>query len=866
MTLWTNYFEMLPDKAQDFYRYEAIITQEGVGDPPVGKKRARIIQLLLKELPPTVPVASDFATTILTATSLGFLERTYLDLYHDEDDTPISRRSQQRYRVLVRHISTVTFADLIDFLASTNLFSEGGAMKDQLIQTANIILGHGMKSSSGVLTRRNNYYPVSLAPNMVEHWMLRHGLEAFRGFFMSVRAATGRILLNVQVQHIVVWQTLPLTALMSKLMSEHMPLADIHGVIAGLWVQLNHRGGKLRRISGLASPSDARHQAHPPRVPALGASATQTSFWKDNDTTPEYVSVATYFRQTYRALREPNLPVVNVGTRPDPVYLPMEVCTVRSMQEYTKKLKPEATADMIKFAVRRAPQNAQTISRRGVDVLRELSEPRMNQFGLRLNHSMITVSGRVLPPVNVLYAGKSFSTRDASWNMREVRFTRGASLPQWSYLWIKLPRSGNAFASMDDVTAAVARFHLMMQKCGIRAPPPIPGREMTLVNPQEPDAEVDRLFATIKNIKLLLVILPSTGATLYNAIKRAGDIKYGIHTVDVVAEGRKFAKMGDNSQYFANVSLKFNLKFGGQNQLLQQSDVGFVAQGKTMLVGLDVTHPDLGSVTGAPSVSSITASVDANLAQWPATVAVQQGRQEMVAALKEMMSSRLQLWQKHNSGRLPDEILVYRDGVGETMYERVCSIEVPLIKSACADLYPAAVTKQGKPHLTVVICGKRIKTRFYPTSEMEQDERTGGTKSGTVVDRGITETRLWDFYLQAHTALQGTPRPAHYVVVYDEIFRRRAEMQTRRDGASAGQVAVDQLESLTHALCYMYGRATKAVSLCPPAYYADLACERARRWLSGVFDGRTGSSGDGGSVDAKDVVVHANLRDSMFYI
>lgn len=318
--LWTNYFELLPDKSQEFFRYEAIITQDGSENPPVGKKRARLIQLLLKELPPTVPVASDFATTILTATSLRFTERTYLLLYHDDGDTPITQRSRQRYRVLVRYINTVTFADLLDYLVSTDLSREGGATKDQLIQTANIVLGHGMKNSSRVLTRRNNYFPVSLAPNLVEKWMLRHGLEAFRGFFMSVRAATGRILLNVQVQHIAVWQTLPLTALMSKLMSEHMPLTDIHGVIAGLWVQLDHRGGKLRRISGLASPLDARTQAHPPRVPALGASAMQTSFWKDDDAAPGYVSVATYFRQTYRALRESSLPLVNVGTRSDPIY------------------------------------------------------------------------------------------------------------------------------------------------------------------------------------------------------------------------------------------------------------------------------------------------------------------------------------------------------------------------------------------------------------------------------------------------------------------------------------------------------------------------------------------------------------------
>jgi len=33
--------------------------------------------------------------------------------------------------------------------------------------------------------------------------------------------------------------------------------------------------------------------------------------------------------------------------------------------------------------------------------------------------------------------------------------------------------------------------------------------------------------------------------------------------------------------------------------------------------------------------------------------------------------------------------------------------------------------------------------------------------------------RNWDFILQAHAAVQGTARPAHYFVVYDKIFRSR---------------------------------------------------------------------------------------------
>jgi eukaryotic translation initiation factor 2C len=77
-------------------------------------------------------------------------------------------------------------------------------------------------------------------------------------------------------------------------------------------------------------------------------------------------------------------------------------------------------------------------------------------------------------------------------------------------------------------------------------------------------------------------------------------------------------------------------------------------------------------------------------------------------------------------------------------------------------------------------------------------------------------------------------------------------------------------------MCYLFGRATKAVSICPPAYYADLACERARCYLGGLMDSSSGSPGasiasgqtghSGQTVDMSLVKIHDNVKDSMFYI
>ena len=66
-------------------------------------------------------------------------------------------------------------------------------------------------------------------------------------------------------------------------------------------------------------------------------------------------------------------------------------------------------------------------------------------------------------------------------------------------------------------------------------------------------------------------------------------------------------------------------------------------------------------------------------------------------------------------------------------------------------------------------------------------------------------------------------------------------------------------------MCYLYGRATKAVSICPPAYYADLVCTRARIHKNELFDD-TESISSADRAKFLERKVHPDLEDAMYYI
>ncbi|KAG9379766.1 Stem cell self-renewal protein Piwi [Pyrenophora tritici-repentis] len=898
--LTANYVELLPPSNMVLYRYDIDVSPEATG-----RKRHRLVELLL-QTPEMTPykgsVATDFRSTMVSKTKLK----------HDEDVIEVQYRSEGEddpaanaavYKIRVKYTNTLSVGDLVDWMNSTNTAEFGD--KQDITQALNIFINHYAKSAKTLATIGSSK-SFSLGQNATKG-DLGSGLEVIRGFFSSVRVATCRILVNINVSHGAFYNAGSLPALMNSYGTRNT--IALEKFLKLVRVQTSHLAEKknkagqviprVKTIFGLARKDDGHKLANRPRITKHGAGAKEVEFWLDGEasapapkpgaegakgkgkkvptkgpaTSGRYISVFDFFKQTYnRVLKNPELPVINCGNRENPMYLPAEVCNVVPGQPSKAKLDGSQTQQMIRYAVRKPWENARSIQNEGIATvgLDANTNLLLRSFGLQVGPGLIKVPGRILNGPKVIYKGnKTADPRFGSWNMINIKFNTGSTLAKWSYVMISLPYARDSFDS-NGLMRVMQEFHQGLIKIGLTANAPLPGQRLQLQNPDDSNLG-PFLKRAADGLDLLFIVLPEANIPLYKRIKSIADKEYGLHTICSV--GSKLAKDRGRDQYIANVALKINLKLGGINQIVENKNLGIIDQNKTMVVGIDVTHPSPGSASNAPSVSAMVASVDRFLGQWPATLRIQRGRQENVDALGEMFKSRLSLWKtkgKHTT--LPENILMYRDGVSEGQYDMVLAQELPQIRKACEETYPATDTKKGLPRITIVICGKRHKTRFYPTKDQDCD-RSGNTKPGTVVDRGVTDARNWDFFLQAHAALQGTARPCHYYIVHDEIFR---QIYAKQIPPPFGNIA-DIVEDLTHNMCYLFGRATKAVSLCPPAYYADLACERARCYLASLYDTPTPSAaqslagtsvagGAGAAPDASDVQIHPKLRDTMFYI
>lgn len=490
---------------------------------------------------------------------------------------------------------------------------------------------------------------------------------------------------------------------------------------------------------------------------------------------------------------------------------------------------------------------------------------------------MVAVYGRMLNRPAVLYKeDRHAQEAKGGWNLRGVKFrdpvpkTKKKLLVNWGCLRL----NGLKNTAYEDVIQKLEEnfkvygIEMILPFEGFATPD---GRPGYFVDSKRCSRTVESLIEEMcqkGEMDILLIILPSKDTALYNRIKRFCDLTQGIHTVCAV-EKELFKKDGT---YLGNLALKFNLKLGGTNHKLQDIEMGIISKGRTMVVGIDVVHQSPGS--GKASIASMVASIDKKLAQWPVDLQVQvREGQEMLDKIGVMLHSRLMLWREHNN-EYPQNILVYRDGVSESQYQQVLEEELEEMQKVSRELYTKA--EESWPRYTLIIVGKRHHTRFFPPENHRHSDSYGNPKRGLVVDRNITEARNWDFFLQSHDAVKGTARPAHYVVLWDEIFTSM-ELGSIHEAIEPRVTAADRLERLSHSLCYMFSRAAKAVSIPAPVYYADIACARAGRYLVEMPSGTDSVTSDGtamtpeqrdklrGELQEK-ITVHDELKDSMFYI
>ena len=851
--LRTNYFKMNIDAEKKLFKYTLDLTaryKESRKDtstakakhpavPPERSRKRRQALALLFEHPDFRAighgVATDYGSIIITSKGLPLDEngtKDYIVTYREtEDREPAS--NPVIYTFKLSYAGLVPMTELLRYLASTPSDPSDFTGKEDAIQALNIIVARTPNFNQGVFQSGNNkffHYPTH--PNA--YYSLGGGLIAVRGYYSSVRTSTLRTLLNVNAQTSSFYPAINVVdLLMQHGRDDWLAVEKFIHLLRVKTNYMKHADGtdavKVKTIFGLSERWDnlldnkgkvvldkQKRVVKRRNIQVKPLNSQQVSF-ECRELGNKTLTIEEYFKEKYSiTLGTPEAWVLNCGTRENPVWIPPELCEVMPGQPFRGPLSEQQTSQIMLVAARRPAENARRITNGAQRVIGfQSNNPSLAAFGVGVDPSMIVIKGRILPAPPVTYANKSrIVPTEASWNLKGKKFAKPVKATKWAVLTL----GATKFKSEHMVSLREAlRTHQTVPDDPINSRAfecPLPGSE------DAKDASIQKIFKTMANagVRMVLVVLPDKTKSTWERVKFWADVKTGIHSICVLQ-----SNLGKGFSYYANLALKWNLKIGGSNQLLP-SQLGFLNDGDTMVVGIDVSHPAAKSMEGTPSIAAVVASIDKDYAQWPGSIRCQASKKEMVSTLKLMMQERLKLWINRNE-RMPGKILIYRDGVSESQYKTVLEEELVQIREACNEVY----AHSPQPKINIVVVGKRHHTRFYPTHAGTADAH-GNPKNGTVVDRGVTMEKgckifrfpsrsmntmsrecaaekrpachasfglelsfansanvtrqekanflIVDFFLQAHTALQGTAKPSHYVVILDEMKLGAQELQT----------------------------------------------------------------------------------------
>ncbi|KAF9123989.1 hypothetical protein BGW39_008545 [Mortierella sp. 14UC] len=777
----TNFFEVktLPDI--NIHHYDVTITPDV--PPPVNRRIFDQFVLLnsKSDLADAKPVF-DGRKNFFSSKELPFDSRTFEVTLPGEQAPP--GKPIKSFRLKVKKAASINLEELARFLKGKAAMSNNCLTAIMALD----VLIHHKPAMLYTTIGRSFFTPEG-------KYLLPGGLEAWRGYYQSMRPGVGRMLVNIDISSSAFFQSGSLIELVCKTANVREPegllrLRDndwrkVEKFIKGLHIKVMHRTASSRGFK-ITKISDK--------------SAEAVTFTQETDAGSKTTNVAAYFKQVYKtSLRYPKLRCITVGRD---VVLPMEVCSVIEGQRYPKKLDDMQTAEMIKFAALR-PYDRENSIKNGLHVLDYGHNEFHKSFGLTVSNEIGTVNARILPAPGVSYHPSSreanFVPREGAWNLVGKKVLTGTTLNSWGVVVFGTERD----FSESQVQHFVRELSITCSDTGMQVTnksPPIgyvsPHGNIEASLRQHWMAAGKQANAAPQ---LLLIVLPNTGVPLYAEIKRVTDTVLGVSSQCVQMAHARQAK----KQYCANVCLKMNVKLGGTNSAFGANMAPFLTDKPTIIFGADVNHPAPGD-TIRPSIAAVVASVDSKSAKYATAIRTQEARLETIHDLEGMVVELLRAFYAATR-KQPERILFYRDGVSEGQFAQVLRDEVGAIRAACRRLNVSYA-----PKITFVVVQKRHHARFFPALR-DQADRSGNCMPGTVVDTGIVHPFEFDFYLQSHAGLLGTSRPAHYNVLCDE-----------------NRFTSDSLQELTYRLCYLYARCTRSVSMVPAAYYAHLVAQRAR--------------------------------------
>ncbi|XP_045608324.2 protein argonaute-2 [Procambarus clarkii] len=815
IALQANYFEVTPRTPNiQLAHYDVVIKDYKKEIVPISKKKRMAIFMEMVTTNPDIfqnhPIGFDSEKNAYSVKVIPVLRKSSKEF---AVNIKFDGERNRQFFVTLTKVNTASLQEIFKAIRAPRERREN--VPQFIFQMLEVMFQHN-PSIRYERVGRNSFYSMDHA--FGAPYDIGGGKNAVVGFFGSLRPAhwkNGSLLLNVDVVHTAFYKEQSVLDFMKEALKFNDK--DFEKPLRPDKKDALQRA--LRKMKVQATHTQIPRTYTVIDVGELGA-ARQTFPRDVGEGRTEQCTVEKYLLDTYgKPLRYPHLNCLKVGPIHRNIFIPIECCKIAKGQKVAKKLSDQETSQFIRSTAKLPVQRLKTVK----DIVRNQnfsSDPMMRALQFSISDQPVSLDGRVLPAPK-LQMNTELIPEKGVWDARNRTFFSSASLECWAVV-----NYSARYVEERSLTLFLNSLVKMGRERGMTIFEPVE-QKMECQDINKIDTEKDFLYLKKKHpkIQMILVVIPNS-KELYSKVKKAGD-----QIVKIVTQCVKEGNVTKNQPAtVGNILLKINAKMGGTNNVLGATSHPFVFKTPVMIMGADVNHPQASDKV-TPSLAAVVASIDKFASKYAVEVRHQKHRKEMILDLKEMTKNLLRTFYQTTRYK-PDRIVMYRDGVSESQFPEVLSYELQAMRDACTELQ-----KDYTPAMTFVVVQKRHHTRLF----CQDRDGVGKSKNippGTTVDTDITHPLERDFYLCSHQGIQGTSRPSHYHVLWDD-----------------SDLSMDDIQTLTYAMCHLYSRCTRSVSIPTPASYAHLVAFRAKVHIQDLCPSETSSLASGEEEGPSDAAI-----------
>lgn len=559
-----------------------------------------------------------------------------------------------------------------------------------IIQFFNLLMRRCLTHMNLQLVGRNFYDAVAKIP------IPQYDIELWPGYITSIRQHENSILLCCEISH------------------KHMRKENVLDVLKHTY-ERNDRDFKevfTRQIIGSVVLTDYNNRTY--RVDDVQWTETpQSTFNKSDGTSISYVQ---YYRDRYQLkIADMNQPLLVSRAKAreirsgmaEVIYLIPELCRMTGLTdaERSNMQMMRELANHTRLAPDVRIQRLEQFSRRMRTNTKIVDE--LKKWDMELASKLVEIPGRILPFENIIQ-GKAGNIRYPSGE--GVDWTRNLRSNEMLYLgacqtWVvvcpaNMKRESHDFMNCLRKAASGMSLNLPMPK-------------LQEVRDDRPASYMEAIEAAIRQYspQLLLCAVPNNKADRYGAIKKKTCVDHAVPT-QVILKKNMLSK--GVMSIATKVAIQVNCKLGGAPWTMDMPLT------QLMVVGYDVCHDTMNK---GRSYGAMVASMDKHCSRYFSSVSAHSNGEELSNDFALNLVKAVKRFKEFN-GYIPQQIIIYRDGVGDGQLPYVVDHELKHIKNQLAEFYP------DKLKLAFIVVTKRINTRIFA--------RGNNPVPGTVVDDIIT--------------------------------------------------------------------------------------------------------------------------------